>query len=111
MRAKKYILLPRVRRSARNPPKKIGLKRVPKEILNAMAKFRRVSPKIRTNLVGGILAKLLAQRAVNAGLTPRHWRMKQLLQVAGVGHGHQTAEWCVHFPIAVLDRDGESTRV
>ena len=67
MRAKKYILLPRVRRSARNPPKKIGLKRVPKEILNAMAKFRRASPKIRTNLVGGAVVDLIL------GRTPKDW--------------------------------------
>ncbi len=67
-----------------------------------------VDPGAWTNLIGGKLAKKLAQLAVNAGFKPRQWKMKQPLQVAGVGNGHQTAEWCVHFPIAILDQDGET---
>ena len=70
-----------------------------------------VDPGAWTNLIGGKLAKALAQKALDAGHHPRQWPVSQPLHVAGVGNGFQTAEWCVRFPIAIESRDSDAAHL
>ena len=58
--------------------------------------------------MGAKLAKQLAQLAVDSGYQPRQWKMTEPLEVAGVGNGTLTAEWCLSIPIALEDEDGST---
>ena len=68
-----------------------------------------VDPGAWTNLIGNKLALQLAQKAANAGHKLTQRKLTEPLYVAGVGSGTQKAEWCVNFPIAINDRDGNSS--
>ncbi len=68
-----------------------------------------IDPGAYTNLCGKIWARKQAAKAIAAGHQCRQTRMSNPLQVQGVGHGTQTAEWQTTLPIAVPANAESST--
>ena len=66
-----------------------------------------VDPGAWTNLVGKLLARKLAARALEAGLKPCQNPMQQL-KIAGVGHGSQECNFTLTCPIALTQTTGKT---
>ena len=56
-----------------------------------------------------MLAKRIAQACLRAGLTPTETKRPTPLVVAGVGNGTQQADYDVTFPLALTDRDADTS--
>lgn len=61
-----------------------------------------------TNLMGTNLAKMLTQRAMQAGLPPEQHRMDTPLNIQGVGSGTQQCRYYLKASIAVPDAEGRA---
>jgi hypothetical protein len=65
-----------------------------------------IDPGAWSNLAGQSWVHRMCTKALKAGLKVKQERMEKPLNVAGVGHGTNKAEWEVKVPIALGDSDG-----
>jgi hypothetical protein len=65
-----------------------------------------IDPGAWSNLAGQSWVHRMCTKALKAGLKVKQARMDKPLNVAGVGHGTNKAEWEVKMPIALGDTDG-----
>ena len=67
-----------------------------------------VDPGAWTNLAGGRWVRGMAVKAAQHNKMPDQVKLNKPLDVQGVGHGTQSAQWAARMPIAVTDREGQT---